>query len=251
MKNERLKIKIIASALCVLFVFEGHCFARSDSWKSGKLFSQAKKDIRNGLYLTAYDKLSEAYWLDPFNEKALKEMEKITNNFKKHISVWGEYDFEQKAYAAGFLYYTQGDYGNALKEWEKILTVKENTEVRGYLEFFSAELKKGTKKEELSYGGKAKKDREAAAAKKVEKKKIKEKAAPAKKPEPKKVPEETPTAKIDKEKAEELYNEGLRQYSQGYLKNAVVSWEKTLKYNPGHDRAKRALKKARKMLDAK
>jgi len=220
---------------------------RSDLRKAGKLFLSAKADMRKGLYLTAYDKLSEAYWRNPINEIALNEMDKISEQFKKNLTKWGHYDFIQKAYARGFLFYTRGDYKEAVTEWEKLLTMKENTEVRGYYNYVSAELKKGLKKDELEFGGKARKDREDKAEKKRRKKERKQakkkKAGPKASP-----PKKRPTFTIDRAKADEFYNEGLKQYSQGYLKIAIVSWEKARKYDPKHKRAGRALSRARKML---
>ncbi|MBU3955508.1 hypothetical protein KJ633_03525 [bacterium] len=250
------KRAITALAASALIFFAGEARAASESRKATKLYKAAKADIKKGFYLTAYDKLSEAYWLDPFNDGALKEMERITNSFKKNLAEWCEYDFEQKSYGSGFLFYTQGDYKNAVKEWKKVLTVKENTEVREYYEYVSGELKKGVEKDRLLYGGKAKIDRETA-EKLEEKKKDKQKPVkapqkPASKPEPKAAPKpKPPEQKIDTAKAEACYNEGLQQYSQGYLKLAVASWEKTLKYNPAHTRAQRALTKAEKMLQKK
>jgi len=245
--------KILLPALfAAAFVFCAvDVHASSESRKSSRLYKKAKSDIKKGLYLTAYDKLSEAYWLDPFNDGALKEMDNITLSFKKNLAEWAEYDFEQKAYASGFLFYTQGDYKKAVKYWEKVLMIKENTEVRGYYEYVSGELKAGAEKDILLYGGKAKKDRDDAEklkkARKKKRKKFRKKAKQtrrAPKPKPKK-------RKIDKAKAESQYNEGLKQYSQGYLKLAVVSWKNALKYDPGHTRAKRALSRAAKMLEKK
>ncbi|MCD6413643.1 MAG: hypothetical protein J7L54_05820 [Elusimicrobia bacterium] len=226
---------------------------KSDEWRSKKLYEDAVSDMRKGLYLTAYDKLSEAYWLDPFNEAALNEMDKMTKKFKKNLAKWGYYDFMQKAYAEGFLYYTRGEYKKAMYEWGKILTLKENTEVRGYYDFVKDELKKGLKQGEIKYGGKAKKERIEKEKKKKKKPKKRKKAKPKLRPSPPKPVSKSKKVKvkIDKAKAEAFYNEGLKEYSQGYLKLAIASWKKVLKYNPNHSRAKRALKRAQTMLEKK
>ncbi|MCD6423644.1 MAG: tetratricopeptide repeat protein [Elusimicrobia bacterium] len=226
-------------------------FAETDVWQSKKLYEEAISDIKKGNYLTAYDKLSEAYWLDPFNDDALKEMDAMTKKFKKNLAKWGYYDFLQEAYARGFLYYTQGKYKKALKEWKRILAVKENVEVRDYYEFVKKQLKKGEVKK-LEFGGKAKYDREQKKKQKVKtkraKKKEKKKEKTASKPEPQVKKPSKPKVKIDKAKADVLYNEGLKQYSQGYLKLAIETWKKALKYNPNHIRAKRAVKRAERIL---
>ncbi|PKM99685.1 MAG: hypothetical protein CVU78_05010 [Elusimicrobia bacterium HGW-Elusimicrobia-2] len=247
--------KILLTALLAAAFIAQDAHSSGESRKSNKLYKAARADIRKGLYLTAYDKLSEAYWLDPFNGGALKEMDRITKSFKKNLAEWCEYDFEQKSYGSGFLFYTQGDYKNAVKEWEKVLMVKENREVRDYYEYISGELKKGMEKEKLLYGGKAKLDRENAEKLKEEEKNknkaVKKPPPPAPKSPPKAAPSAPPKPqepKIDKAKAEKYYNEGLQQYSQGYLKLAAASWKKTLKYNPAHTRAQRALTRAEKML---
>jgi len=248
MKNYKCKLKWGRMVFVLLFAASG-VSAKSDAWESKKLFMSARSDTKKGLCLTAYDKLSEAYWLDPFNEVALSEMEKMSENYKKNLTKWGYYDFMQKSYAKGFLFYTRGDYAKALFEWEKILTLKENTEVRGYYDYVSSELKKGKKKDEMEFGGKAKKDRELEAKEKEQRKQRKKgkkekKVQVERKPPPPK--KQQPV--IDNAKAEEFYNEGLKQYSQGYLKLAIASWEKALKYNPGHTRASRALPRAKKIL---
>jgi len=249
------KILFTAVFAAAFVLFAGDVHSSSESRKSKKLYKAAKADIRKGLYLTAYDKLSEAYWLDPFNDGALNEMDRVTSAFKKKSAEWCEYDFEQKAYAAGFLFYTQGDYKKAVQEWKKVLMIKENTEVRGYCEYVSDELKKGAEKDRLLYGGKAKKEREDAKKLKESRKKKKSKVvkkAPKPKPAPKSPPKPKPSKrKIDKVKAEAHYNEGLKQYSQGYLKLAVASWKNSLKYYPGHTRAQRALSRAEKLLKKK
>jgi len=251
----RMRKILLAAMLAAAFIAQD-AHSSAESRKSGKLYKAARADMKKGLYLTAYDKLSEAYWLDPFNDGALKEMDRITKSFKKNLAKWCEYDFEQKAYGTAFLFYTQGDYKNAVKEWEKVLTVKENREVRDYYEYISGELKKGMEKECLLYGGKAKADREKAEKieeeEKEKKRAVKKAPAPAPKPVSKAAPPpaQPPPLKIDKAKAEKYYNEGLQQYSQGYLKLAVASWQNTLKYDPGHTRAQRALTRAEKMLKA-
>jgi len=238
----------------IFFLLAGILFAEgTDVWQSKKLYEDAISDIKKGNYLIAYDKLSEAYWLDPFNDDALKEMDAMTKKFKENLAKWGYYDFLQEAYARGFLYYTQGKYKEALKEWKRILAVKENVEVRDYYEFVKKQLKKGETKK-LEFGGKAKYDREQKKKQKVKKKKkkpkkkVKKKEKKAIKPEPQVKKPPKPKVKIDKAKADELYNEGLKQYSQGYLKLAIETWKKALKYNPNHIRAKRAIKRAQEKL---
>ncbi len=51
------------------------------------------------------------------------------------------------------------------------------------------------------------------------------------------------------DEAEGLYNQGLIDYLNGNLKEAIKSWEEVLRIDPGHKKAKTNLERARKELD--
>ena len=56
---------------------------------------------------------------------------------------------------------------------------------------------------------------------------------------------------IDYDKAEELYNQGLRDYAAGHLRDAVEFWKRCLQYNPYHKKAKANIIKTQAVIDGK
>lgn len=69
-------------------------------------------------------------------------------------------------------------------------------------------------------------------------------AAPVAAPEPPK-PDPAEVERRKKEKAEELYNEGVRLFINQKLDDAIRAWEQTLVLNPAHPKAPKDLEKAR------
>jgi tetratricopeptide (TPR) repeat protein len=67
---------------------------------------------------------------------------------------------------------------------------------------------------------------------------------------PKPTVKKEPTEK-EIEDAEKHYQQGLMYYASGQLESAVKEWESAIRLNPGHDRAKSALDKTKKELDSK
>ena len=65
------------------------------------------------------------------------------------------------------------------------------------------------------------------------------------------IKETTPSPTIDNDKANDFYNQGLREYASGHLREAVELWKKCLKYNPNHEKAKANLIKAEQILEGK
>ena len=54
---------------------------------------------------------------------------------------------------------------------------------------------------------------------------------------------------IDLKEAERLYRSGIRQFQAGELEKAAADWEKTLRFDPEHAKARKDLDRVRRMLD--
>ncbi|MBU0769084.1 MAG: hypothetical protein KJ687_08335, partial [Proteobacteria bacterium] len=55
--------------------------------------------------------------------------------------------------------------------------------------------------------------------------------------------------KAIKEQAEAHYIQGVKHFLNEELQSAIIEWEKTLKLNPKHDKAKKNINKARSLLE--
>ena len=55
--------------------------------------------------------------------------------------------------------------------------------------------------------------------------------------------------KAIKQQAEAYYLQGVKYFLNEELQNAIKEWEKTLKLNPEHDKAKKNIKKAKSLLE--
>jgi tetratricopeptide (TPR) repeat protein len=66
-----------------------------------------------------------------------------------------------------------------------------------------------------------------------------------------KVEREKVDEKVNKLKAEELYKQGMDEYTAGDLEEAVSLWEKALEYDPGHKETSKAIERAREKLKAR
>jgi tetratricopeptide (TPR) repeat protein len=53
----------------------------------------------------------------------------------------------------------------------------------------------------------------------------------------------------DLKEAERLYRSGIRQFQAGELEKAAADWEKTLRFDPEHAKARKDLDRVRRMLD--
>jgi len=55
--------------------------------------------------------------------------------------------------------------------------------------------------------------------------------------------------KTIKQQAEAYYIQGVKYFLNEELESAIKEWEKTLKLNPEHDKAKKNIKNARSLLE--
>lgn len=61
--------------------------------------------------------------------------------------------------------------------------------------------------------------------------------------------EKQPEPEIDVQGSDKKYNEGLVLYAQGKTEDAIRMWEIAIRLNPGHEKAGKAIEKAREELD--
>ncbi|MFA5778613.1 MAG: lamin tail domain-containing protein [Elusimicrobiota bacterium] len=216
--------------------------SREKELEGDALYRQAKTDWRNNKLFDCIEKLKRIVEMDPKNSSAKNDLDEIPKKIKEDLEKKNLVGRDQY-YGDAVLYYIQSDYKSAAVNLKKILLLTpEDIEVRQWYEKISAFVP-SEKIEETQP--------EIVPVKKEESQ-IKTKPQPSssgKKGESSApVVSKSTAAKKDFEKAEEHYNNGLKEYSSGYISKAIEEWESCLKYNPNHERAKNALAKAKKTL---
>ena len=216
--------------------------SREKELEGDALYRDAKTDWRNNKFFDCIEKLKKIIEMDPKNSSAKNDLQDIPKKIKEDLEKKNLVGRDQY-YGEAVLYYIQGDYKSAAVNLKKILLLTpEDIEVRQWYEKISA-LVPSEKIEEAQ---------PEIVPQPVEVKKEKTQIKP--KPTVKKGESSAPVVskstarKKDFEKAEEHYNNGLKEYSSGYISKAIEEWELCLKYNPNHERAKIALAKAGKTL---
>lgn len=208
------------------------------------LLSEAKSDYSSGKWLTAFEKTQIALQFSPGNTSVTEFQKKMVRDVKTRLeksSLVGQDEF----YGQAFLYYAKEDLQAAQNALRKILVLNpKHAEARQFydkLQSATAKPKKETpaaKEDEIII---TIEDTSEPPPKKV--KRPPTKPAPA--PEASK---EDTSFKYSDEKADELYDKGLREFAEGRLTEAIKLWEQTLKFNPNHVRAQKALNRARKRI---
>ncbi|MEW6556207.1 MAG: lamin tail domain-containing protein [Elusimicrobiota bacterium] len=205
------------------------------------LYRDAKADWRDNKIFDCIEKLKKIGELDPKNNSAKNELQGIPKKIKEDLEKKNLVGRDQ-FYGEAVLYYLNNDYKSAATNLKKILILTpENAEIKQWYEKISA-LIPPEKNIPLSPPPPV-----------VEKPQAQPhptqpKPAKVKKPSTTPVISQPTSAKKDIEKAEEYYNNGLKEYSAGYISKAIELWEMCLKYAPNHERAKNALAKAKKTL---
>ena len=228
--------------------------------RAGELAEQlekAQKFFDGGKMIDAKTAFETVLSLDPENKKAADYIEKINAALDEARTQMAEDLFTQ-----GSAYYDKKMYKQAVENWKKVLEIDPQH------------------KEAKSYIALAEKNLEDEEAKKAEEKKQKElehyynkgvsmfkkgqwnEAQAAfqwvlkTEPQYKDVKEylgktETELKKLEQEnkaKAQELYTEGLREYTSKNLKKAIALWEKAVELDPSHTKAETSLKRAKEEL---
>ncbi|HAX62343.1 MAG TPA: hypothetical protein DCX95_07320 [Elusimicrobia bacterium] len=247
------------------------------------LYKSAERYRKNKKLLFAVEKYKEALEKDPYHKKSRERLSNMYTEIKYKVDEKILYKSEEVYYAQSVLYFINNDLTASIREWGKCLAITPtNEEVRKFFNKTKGQLaeeyqrqkqeEKEAKIKKLHEEGvelfnSAKYDeaaekfqavinlnpghvsatfyleqiedvRNAAAGKEVKKRSRKKKAS-GKEPE---------AISIDYEKAEDLYNQGLREYAAGHLIEAIDLWKKCLKYNPSHEKAPVNIEKAKSSL---
>lgn len=146
--------------------------------------------------------------------------------------------------SAAFRHYRSGRYARAVASWKEILKFdKGNEEALLYLDLAAGHMKKEPLPPATDHGLAAPAVTKATAAAGPQARKKGKIQASKKVPETP-VPDVLSSAAAAKE-ARLLYEAGVREFSQENYDEAIKYWQGCLKLDPGHDKARRALERAR------
>ncbi|MEW6556206.1 MAG: hypothetical protein AB1349_02500 [Elusimicrobiota bacterium] len=241
-------------------------------YRSAERFKKKKK------ILSAVEKYKKILEIEPEHKKAQLRLSDIYTELKYKLDEKILYKSEDVYYNQSILYFINDDLTAAINEWGKCLAITPgNDEVKKFL----------NKTKELlaqEYQLKKQQDKEAKIKKLLEEgielfnaEKYDEsaekfqaiikltprhilatfyleeindiKSTPAKAQVRKKtVRKEPEVIKIDYEKADEFYNQGLKEYAAGHLSEAIELWKVCLKYNPAHEKARVNIEKAKSAI---
>lgn len=263
-------------------------FASQKKYDVGALYAAAVKNYKKKNYIRASDNLRQIMNVSAGYKDAEKYFNQIESKMYKNSTMGASTDAETLSYAQGYIDWWARKIQGAANEWEKCLAINSrNKEVKEYhgkakeiLEMASrkeyqdeieAKLKAVFEQGEKLCGQKEYVD----AIKKYENVisiseetpistslkwsadarlrieyalgRLKELTAKARKTEEKQV-EEKKAEVIDVKSAQRHYTSGLVAYAQGRLREAIREWELALRLNPGHEKARLALQKAKKEL---
>ncbi len=221
--------------------------------RSDALLSEARSEFRKGRWLTALEKTKLAEQFTPestevryFKERMVKEVKARLEN----QSLVGQDEY----YGRAFLYYSAEDYINMSNSLRKILVFNpRHAEAREFYEkikpFVSARTSPGTTSETSSKSSPAKDGEVTIILDSSPSVPKKPSAASRQEPVAKK---EQPSSSggFSSDKADELYDRGLREFAEGRLSEAIRYWEQTLRIDPNHTRAQKALARAKKRIQS-
>jgi len=222
-----------------------------------ELFAQAKKFFDGGKLIDAKAAFETVLSLDPENKKAADYIEKINKALEEARNQMAGDLFKQ-----GSAYYDKKMYEEAIKNWEQTLEISpQHKEATRYLDLAKKKLEEEkAKKEEdkkqkelehyykkgVSMFKKGKWGQAQSALKWVLKTEPQYKET--KKYLGKVEVELKKLAEKNKAKAKDLYTQGLRAYTSKKLKKAIELWERAVKLDPSHTKAKTSLKRAKSEL---
>jgi outer membrane protein assembly factor BamD (BamD/ComL family) len=246
------------------------------------LYNEAEKNRKKRRYLYAVKYYKEILLKDPLHKKAKGRLSDIYSETKMKLDERVFYKSEDAYYAQSILYYTNNDLTAAIQEWGKYLAIyPPNDEVRDFYDSVKQQLAEEynrKKQEELESKIKnymasgvdlfnATKYKEAAekfrAVLNLNPGHVQagfyidqiEAIFDGERRKNRKVETRTiirvETEKVDPEKANSFYNQGLQEYAAGHVREAIELWKKCLKYNANHAKAKANIEKAEKVLIGK
>ncbi|MFA5780181.1 MAG: hypothetical protein WC947_08580 [Elusimicrobiota bacterium] len=250
------------------------------------LFKSAKNAHDKKRFLKATDKFKEIILQYPDYDLARKYYEKISSDMNATAKELQTTDLEGLSYANGYVSYYDQKLTDAVNEWEKVLHINPNRDelneyilkVNNYLkdtEKLAKEKETEERIKQLFAEGVYSFDNKnwIPCIKKMENvqnicrtdpfprslewynkareyivKTIEELSKVTPKPIAPVLVEKPEEVEIDIAGANKKYTEGLILYVQGKLFDAVKVWEIAIRLNPNHEKAQRALEKAKKEL---
>jgi len=224
--------------------------------RADALLSEARSDFRKGKWLGALEKTKLAEQFTPestevryFRERMVKEVKARLEN----QSLVGQDEY----YGRAFLYYAADDYMNMSNSLRKILVFNpRHAEAREFYEKIKP-LVSASQSLPMEEGKESKKT---ASSSDGEMTIIIDDTPGAKKPQAVVKKGATGGGGVNakpsssegfsSDKADELYDRGLREFAEGRLSEAIRYWEQTLRIDPNHVRAQKALARARKRIQS-
>ncbi|MHB9154537.1 MAG: hypothetical protein ACYC5N_02455, partial [Endomicrobiales bacterium] len=251
------------------------------------LFKAAKADYKKKRFLAATDKFRDLLLHYPDCTSAREYYEKITAEMHETAGQETADDLERLSYAKAYAGYYRQDFEKALNEWQKVLLINpERNELTGYVSSVQRYLEdENRRKRERETGRKVRESFESgvddfiakrwiSCIRKMEKaqglcrieafpealewhnksqeyidKAVKELSRRFHSKQTGEKEEQPQVSEIDFVGAERKYTEGLILYAQGKVIDAINLWEISARLNPGHEKAMKALKKAREELE--
>ncbi|MCD6413642.1 MAG: hypothetical protein J7L54_05815 [Elusimicrobia bacterium] len=189
--------------------------------------------IRDDPY-AAINQLRQVVNVDPSRKEAKNVLRRLEDEMEKRRKEEAERKRAEKINQLlddGIYLYSIGEFKDASAKFKEVLELDpENKDAKKYLGLSEDEIRKAIEREKQ----------------KKQKKKRKPKPRPKpkkKKKKPKEVFERNP------QKANQLYNDGLIEYSLGRIKRAISYWEMALKYDPENKKIEKAIKNAKKRME--
>jgi len=241
------------------------------------LYKSAERYRRKKKLLSAVEKYKKTLEKDSEHKKSRQRLSDMYTEIRYKVDEKILYKSEEIYYAQSVLYFVNNDLTAAMREWGKCLAITpRNEEVRKFFnktkEQLSEEYQRKKQEEKEAKIKKLHKDGvelfNSAKYNEAEEKfrsvlslspghvsatfyleqieDIKDVKKPSRK---KRISKKKPEAiSIDYEKADDFYNQGLREYAAGHLISAIDLWKKCLKYNPSHEKAQVNIEKAKSSL---
>ncbi|OGS23298.1 MAG: hypothetical protein A2252_09460 [Elusimicrobia bacterium RIFOXYA2_FULL_39_19] len=245
--------------------------------KIESLYRQALKFQGRKYYLKASDKYREVISRDPSYKNAHRNQREIEKNMQTIAIEENTPELDRLSYAKGYMFYFSGKYRQCANEWEKALCMNPNNkELKEYegiakkiilnedlekelknlfesgvakyqkkdyikaitdWETIVEKSKKETYENSLEWIHRAEQQIDLAL---LELKKVAAEKKAKSADRDINVENRPETKYIDTKTADKCYNEGLVNYAQGKISDAIRLWEMALRYDPEHEKAKRA-----------
>ena len=199
------------------------------------IYKKAQKSYRKKDWLKANDGFLRILEIDPECPFAKQYLNNIDKELKRIID--NESGSREAYYAAGFFYYNQKNYNEAIGEWRKAIAVTTGSKIFSLTESdiqdYISRANTYIEKERLA--------KMPPPAHAVSRPKTKPGASAP-------VVGQKYQVTVDVDKSNEYYNQGLMLFSEGKITDAIGAWELALRYNPDNHKATRNIAKAKNII---